>query len=290
MSGIKREHIDLEDYSDVFKKRKLSDEGQIYISKLNSDIISCEYLLAHGYSQPSCRHFTAVNIPTSESRVVTIHETYNIGYLDSSDGEEDERLYIFEFADGLEITYPLSVLKTETFFDGEPTAFLKQEYYDQLSSIANDTLNKITHEINDWLMACQECEGKLMLRRHMTAHRACSELRYQTLRLLNILEPHFQYTKFDFQSPCVDKLFYFILKSLDLGQKVRNPSEFNSTRGKTPVVSLCLDPEHCLNNLRELVLNLLQKLMPRLVLPKDFNAENDLLPLIEAVCACNLQT
>ncbi|CAH8873665.1 unnamed protein product [Trichobilharzia szidati] len=278
MSGIKREHLDLEDYSDseVFKKRKLSDEGQIYIPKFDSKITSCEYILANGFRRPFCRHYEAVNIPTSENRVVTIHETYHIGYLDSSDGEEDERLYIFE--------------KSETFFDSGPSAFLKQEYYDQLSSYANDALNKLTHEINDWLMACQEFEDKSTLRRHMTAHRACSELRYQTLRLLNILEPHFQYTKFDFQSPCVDKLFYFILKSLDLGQKIKNPKEFNSTDGKIPVVSLCLDPEHCLNNLRELVLNLLQKLMPHLVLPEDFNAENDLLPLIDAVCACNLQT
>ncbi|CAH8631298.1 unnamed protein product [Heterobilharzia americana] len=292
-SGNKRNHLHFEDDPKACKKRKLSSEKNS-VSTINSKLASHEFILTNGYSKQLSKHpslkgdYKAVKITSSQSHVITIHETYQLGFMDQSDSNKEKKLYVFDFVDGLEVTYPVRITASDALPVDLPPLFMEPKYSDQLTALANDALNTLTQRINNWLLACQESDDKLTLWRHMSAHRACSELRYQTLRLLNTLEPHFQHTKFDYQSPRVDKFFSFIVKCLDLGQSIGNIRELYTSRSDNPVVSLCSDPEHCLSNLRHLVLRLLQKLLPQLVLPKSFDFESDLVPLIDTACACNL--
>ncbi|KAK4474402.1 hypothetical protein MN116_001561 [Schistosoma mekongi] len=289
----KRNHLYIEDASTVRKKPRLSAKRRVCISTVSSRISANDCKLTNGYlkhldnNRSSDRGFELIS-GSSQSHIITIHETYQLGFLSASEGSDEKSLYTFDFVDGLEVTYPVSITSSDALPFDLPPLFMEPEYSDQLTALANDALNQLTQRINNWLIACEESDAKLTLWRYMNAHRASAELRFQTLRLLNILEPHFQHTKFDPQSPNVDKLFIYILKNLDLSQALEGIEEFNPPKGSNLVVSLCPDPEHCLKNLQHLVLNLLQKLLPQLILPKSFNFENDLISLIDSACACNL--
>ncbi|TNN13004.1 hypothetical protein EWB00_003256 [Schistosoma japonicum] len=294
-SKSKRNHLYIEESSTVRKKPRLSTKRRVCISTVSSGISTNDCKLTNGYlkhfhnNRPLDRRFELMSDST-KNHVITIHETYQLGFLNASEDSNEKSLYTFDFVDGLEVTYPVSITSSDALPFDLPPLFMEPEYSDQLTALANDALNQLTQRINNWLIACEESDEKLTLWRHMNAHRASAELRFQTLRLLNILEPHFQHTKFDPQSPNVDKLFIYILKNLDLSQALEGIQEFNPPKGSNPVVSLCPDPEHCLKNLRQLVLRLLLKLLPQLILPKGFNFENDLIPLIDSACACNLNT
>ncbi|CAH8654384.1 unnamed protein product [Schistosoma margrebowiei] len=291
-SGSKRKHLYFEDERDVCKKPRLSAKGQGCVSTVSSKIANREHTDTNGYQKhlgnklPLKKEYELMNDPT-QNHVITIHETYQLGFLNIMEDNSERKLYTFDFVDSLEVTYPVSITSSDALPIDLPPLFMEPEYSDQLTALANDALNQLTQRINNWLVACQESDDKLILWRHMSAHRASAELRYQTLRLLNILEPHFQHTKFDPQSPNVDKLFSYILKNLELGHSAESSEESDFPKNN-PVVSLCPDPEHCLSNLRHLVLSLLQKLLPQLVLPKDFNSKDDLVPLIDSACVYNL--
>ncbi|CAH8580303.1 unnamed protein product [Schistosoma turkestanicum] len=292
-SGTKRSHLYFDGDKTVCKKLRLSTKEQDCVSTIDSKITSRDCAHTNGYRKSlnnrlSLKKEYEIMNDSTKNHIISIHETYQLGFLNILEDSSEKNLYTFDFVDSLEVTYPVSITSSDALPIDLPPLFMEPEYSDQLTALANDALNQLTQRINNWLVACQESDEKLTLWRHMNAHRASAELRYQTLRLLNILEPHFRHTDFDPQSPNVDKLFSYILKNMDLSEAVESTREFSSPGNNSPVVSLCPDPEHCLSNLRNLVLSLLQKLLPQLVLPKGFNSKDDLVPLIDSACVCNL--
>ncbi|VDP89692.1 unnamed protein product [Echinostoma caproni] len=228
---------------------------------------------------------------SKQGRTISVHETYQLGYFDpTSDTDLLERLYVFDFVDGLEVTYPISVTSSDTLPADLPPLFLEPEYVDQLSTLASNALNQLTTVLANWLIARQRSQEERLMWHHMSAHEEAVLLRKQVVQLIDQLVPtsHLEST-LDFHSPLTDKFLTQLISVLtrDTMEKV---STNNASEGAIPIVSLCPDPTHCLNALRTQIYQLLRILVPHLRLPQSFHLERDLHSLLSILRECNARS
>lgn len=234
-------------------------------------------------------HLNQENVDSSENYTITIHETYQLGYLGpSTGGIEHENLYVFDFVDGLEVTYPVTIPASDVLPMDLPPLFLESEYRDQLSALAADALKQLTHRINSWLRACQEADDQYFIWRHMESYNASVKLRTYALRLLTALSPQIANLNLDPHSPAVDKIISAVHNLLNKDLNSCSTPDLNSSTQRYPIISLCPDPEHCLSSLRCQILKLIQTLLPQLDVPPSFDSEQDLISLLDRVCTLNV--
>lgn len=222
----------------------------------------------------------------SRSQTVSIHETYELGYADNFGVSGPGSLYVFDFVDGVEVTYPVTIPSSEALPIDLPPLFTEPKYSNQLNPLASNALKQLAQRIENWLVSYRNTESRLIVWRHMNAHKLSCELRIHILRLLKILVPQFSHHKLDPESPTVDKFLSMVLKQFDADDFDVN-SCIDLSENIDPVVVLNSDPDNCLQKLRFQVLTLVQKLMPHLVIPQDFDFEKDLIPLINVACTLN---
>ncbi|TGZ66151.1 hypothetical protein CRM22_005499 [Opisthorchis felineus] len=224
-----------------------------------------------------------------EYETLDIHETYQLGFCDFiDDAENSSRLYIFDFVDGLEVSYPVSIpTSTDPPLD-LPPLFLEPDYVDQLAVLASNAFSELTQLLNEWLLCCQRTDEQRFVWQHVVAHQEAVELRRRTLELLNTLIPHsVPLSAFDVHSPRVDQFFARLLSALTTTANSID-DDLAAKRDKLhPVVSLCPDPHHCLAVLRSQIVLLLRTLLPQMILPQSFDTGRDLSPLLSLMCELN---
>ncbi|KER28825.1 hypothetical protein T265_13512, partial [Opisthorchis viverrini] len=245
-------------------------------------------------------------LPSMQSEVVAveyetldIHETYQLGFCDFVDGAENSsRLYVFDFVDGLEVSYPVSIpTSTDPPLD-LPPLFLEPDYIDQLALLASNAFSELIQLLSEWLLCCQRTDEQRFVWQHVAAHQEAVELRRRTLELLNTLIPHsVPLSAFDVHSPRVDQFFARLLSPTrstttwhqNVLTTTANSIDDDLAPGDKlhPVVSLCPDPYHCLAVLRAQIVLLLRTLLPQMKLPQSFDTGRDLSPLLSLMCELN---
>ncbi|KAF7256090.1 hypothetical protein EG68_07267 [Paragonimus skrjabini miyazakii] len=221
-----------------------------------------------------------------ETVTISVHETYQLGYCDPTSGSTDcGNLYVFDFVDGIEVSYPVSVTNSDALPLDLPPLFIEPDYVDQLTSLATSALTQLAQLLNNWFLSCQSADEQLFVWRHMQAHEEATELRKKAIKFLASLVPALG-SRWDFQSPRVDTLLTQLTSALNVDTFGKR-TDARQTDKLVPVVSLCSDPYHCLNALRNQIVALLQKLLPQLELPQSFDSSRDLQPLLATLCEVN---
>ncbi|VEL16322.1 unnamed protein product, partial [Protopolystoma xenopodis] len=221
---------------------------------------------------------------------VHVNETYQLGYTRENNSAD---IYLFEFVDGLEVSYPVSVNSSNEIPEHLPPLFTEPGYSEQLMALATNALESLAMRIDQWLRACQEVIDTDFVWRSLTAHRTSSSLRRQIFTLLTTLVPDAELSEgFDCTSPDVDRLLYRLICQLSSDPHLAQTAfdvDKDTPKNSVPLISLCHEPEHCLRTLREMVITLLHLLLPKLELPGSFDIEKDLPHLIDAVYSYNPQ-
>lgn len=217
---------------------------------------------------------------TKPTRTISVHETYQLGYFDpTSDPGLLERLYVFDFVDGLEVTYPISVTSDALPAD-LPPLFLEPEYVDQLSTLASNALNQLTSLLNNWVIARQKSQEEYLIWYYVSAHEEAVSLRKQIIQLIDQLVPDgYLEGRLDFHSPLTDRFLAQLAEALTTNT-YESAATCSPLDDAVPLVSLCPDPAHCVDALRTQIYRLLRILLPHLRLPQSFRIDRDLEPLL----------
>ncbi|CAL8071495.1 unnamed protein product [Calicophoron daubneyi] len=247
-----------------------------------------DYLSAAGVNE-LCQN----SISSECGRVISVKETYQLGYFGAAHQPEDySDLFIFDFVDGLEVSYPISITAPDALPIDLPPLFMESEYMGELTALANGALDQLTERLNKWFDACKQADEDLLIWRHVTAYEEAVALRKQIFELIFDLVPQSELSdQVDFSSPSADRLIARIISALNgvdaFGRFPDKRDSECSPADAVPVVSLCPEPNHCLEVLRAQILTLLRMLLPQLNLPHCFDPEQDLRTLLDAAHTLN---
>ncbi|CAH8666256.1 unnamed protein product [Dicrocoelium dendriticum] len=221
-----------------------------------------------------------------DSYTISIHETYQLGYCGTLSDKGDSDLYVFDFVDGLEVSYPVTVPASDSLPFDLPPLFVEPDYVHQLTALASTALSQLAQLLNNWLVACQAYDEQVLIWQHLTAHEEAVQLRKLIVELLSDLSPQCDLrTRVDLQSPSTDRILSRLTSALtmDIFGSVSGASQDTQPDLSIPIVSLCPDPNHCVSVLRGQIVALLKQLLPQLDLPQSFDYTRDLQPLLATV-------
>lgn len=234
----------------------------------------------------NCERILSGSETCEDSYTISIHETYQLGYYDSVSDNGDSDLYVFDFVDGLEVSYPVTVPASDSLPLDLPPLFVEQDYVGQLTALASTALNQLAQLLNNWLVACQAYDEQVFIWQHLTVHEEAVQLRRLIVELLSDLFPQGDLmTRIDLHSPSTDRILSRLTSALtmDIFGSVSGLSQDTQPDLSIPIVSLCPDPTHCVSVLRDQILALLKQLLPQLDLPQSFDCTRDLQPLLATV-------
>ncbi|KAL3317208.1 hypothetical protein Ciccas_004144 [Cichlidogyrus casuarinus] len=228
--------------------------------------------------------------PTKESKKIefAIKETYQIGFIYSS--SSDDQVYVFDFVDALDVEYPLNV-RSDVKLETVPPLMFGDSYREKLDNFSDKALQKLTDNLLEWLSLYKKFSLEEFTYRSVACYRRVSVLRDKAFKLMQILDPGLKIPKgFDKSSPDVEKLLYRVISQLNCDkeewQKIAD-KERNSQINKQPLIAISADGSSTVQMLEHRILHLIKSMLPRLTLPPNFNMENDLPDLLDAILSLN---
>uniref|UniRef100_A0A5K3FWZ9 Magnesium transporter n=2 Tax=Mesocestoides corti TaxID=53468 RepID=A0A5K3FWZ9_MESCO len=219
-----------------------------------------------------------------DGTVVAVDEIYQLGI----EHKENNEIYLFDFVDSLQVSYPVTLSHVSTDrLEKLPPYFHGRLFDEHLSCLASDVFRQLTSRLETWMDALDANAQTEFIARHMKAHEELTILRRQIFTLLKLLVPNPSLSDgFDCTTADLDRLLVRIISEISKSGSSSTDGDENLS---LPIVSVCIEPEHCVQVLRQRVLTLLQTLLPSLRLPKSFDITRDLHDLINAVYSYNTQ-
>lgn len=213
---------------------------------------------------------------------VTVDETYQLG-VELKDKNE---IYLFDFVDSVEVSYSANLKNTTTeVLENHPPYFHGHLFDDNLTELASDVLRRLAARLNTWMDALDSKAKDEFVSRHMIAYEELTVIRRQIFTLIKLFVPNPSLScGFDCTTADLDRLLDRLIVELGGSDCVKQNSP-----PKFPLVTLCVEPEHCVDLLRKRVLVFLKIILPNLTLPEYFDLTRDLPDLINAIYSYNAQ-
>ncbi|VDN13646.1 unnamed protein product [Dibothriocephalus latus] len=222
-----------------------------------------------------------------QGTAVTVDEFYQLGIQhNSSRSDEPDEVYLFDFVDTFSVSYPVNLSCMDSqLLENLPPFFHGPLYEQSLSTIASSVLQELASRLESWMDALDEHEQADFISRHLAAYDELTVLRRQFFTLLKHLIPNIDLSDtFDPTSADLDRLLLRIISELTSSGRIkRQPDQLM----RLPLVSLCPEPGHCVEMLRQRIFTVLQLLLPQLKLPATFDLARDLPDLINAIYSYN---
>uniref|UniRef100_A0A183SUD2 Type VI secretion system baseplate subunit TssF n=1 Tax=Schistocephalus solidus TaxID=70667 RepID=A0A183SUD2_SCHSO len=198
-----------------------------------------------------------------QGTVVTVDEFYQLGIQhNSSRSDEPAEVYLFDFVDTLSVSYPVNLsCMNSQLLENLPPFFHGPLYEQSLSTIASSVLQELAFRLESWMDALDQHEQEDFISRHLAAYDELTVLRRQFFTLLKHLVPNIDLSEtFDPTSSDLDRLLLRIINELTSSGRIKRQPDQSI---RLPLVSLCPEPEHCVEILRRRIFTVNTVAIPR---------------------------